>query len=315
MISRLRNWRNRVEDHFVDRWPPFVLFGVVFVAPIVLGLVAVGLTMSTTTSIAQNRPGAATMVPDRVEDQYIAALQVVQEECRRSHANLAGDKCFARTPATSAAAVQEMARIINKVDLQGCHREEMPATHAYRYDYFSCRGEKHANLILVTVWLSIAVASAMLLLSTIVGAIASRDLIPRYHPNLWLTPYIFLVTFLSGCPLIISILTFRLRTHNHGQIFSEAKLTFAWLALSAAFIAAIVAADLRTFEPERSYVKGMVTILILAPIAVLVITLSVDALTGNRASLPVFMLDVLLLAGILALLVYLLKRPQAPQIL
>jgi hypothetical protein len=310
-LRRLR-LRDGIDARLVDRWPLLVAFGLTIAAPLAALLLVIGFVAGQTTTIERTRHAAGDLISPDLSARYSDALFKVQSECVES--SPAGGMCFEDTAATSATAVEQMKDVIAIAALTDCKRLPIPVKKAYKYDYFSCLGPPTPNAAFILVWSALAGLGGLMFLRTFATVFQARVLLPRFNPNLWITPYALGGAFLPLAPCLLAILSLRSRLPPGFGLNGSSLELWTWLLLLCSMWAAIIAADLRTFEPERVYVRGISFGIVLVSVFSVFFSIALAIVKGTGYKGQLTVLDIGILGCAVWLIVHWSRIRQARQI-
>jgi hypothetical protein len=308
---RLRYW-DRIDEMVVQKRPLLVFFGLTVFLPPTICFALAGAVTAGVTSVQHPRETAMSLAPLDLQDDYSKALLIVRRECVRTYA---ARECFKDAPASSEIAVTRMRSVIDKANLKECRREAMDARYAADRDYFSCTGSPAPSGTLKVVWL----ANGFYFFVAFVGVLflvgRNRQLLPRFSPHLWFTPYAIVALSSSVLPFFASLFAFYFRTAED-QEYRALGVTGGglFLAILVCIGSAIWVADLRTHAPDRDFRKGLAVLAGAVPALLVCVALTYGVISGDGNRLGLAVLDLCVIAGTGLALIYASRRPDAQRV-
>ena len=258
MTDSYARLRARVDSALVERQPLLVLFGLPVLLPVALFLSVLGAVASSQAGIDNPRVAGLNAVSEADQRAYISALRVVQNECYNLHSR---QRCFNDSVPRSTQAVAEMSTLLLAANRAECTPESLPADDPFNSDYFACRDEAAPSTALVVVWLTLAVLTLASIVASASNASGHRALLPRFEATLWFTPYVILTLLAGVAPIVITTFVFLVRVSKPEDNLASAVPSLFIASLSvASVISVFFTVDLRTFAPERAYLRGLFTV-------------------------------------------------------
>lgn len=278
-----RQFVSRLEGPFVDKWPVGVMFQLPLLLPISILFLAAGVLMASATPIVTPSENAVNLLEGDRREKYLIALLQLHIECKRDRPQ--GADCIQ----DGSRFVDEQQRVlrdeISRAALTDCRVTALRSDDTLGSDVFVCDSAPEPSPAWAIGFGSLVALSILGGIVALSRALSYRSLLPRFNPRLWITPGPVLVILVVTAPALASVVTLLARDPIRSWSLSQlAPAMGIPLLLFASVVSATLVADLRTFEPERTYGVGILVLAVLGVAAAVFFALVDGISRGNSAS-------------------------------
>ena len=296
-----------LDKKLVDRYPLTVLFRYAVTVPALLMVLLIGVVATIFASPDRELVAASIALPQTQARAYSALLYRVETSCGENPKK-PSKKCVPTDP-TSKRAIYTMRNIVETSNLQSCTTEKQLTRVDKSIDFEFCAGRPEVSQYIVLLWIALLVISVPAAFIAFLQAAQARYSIPKYHKDLWITPFIFLLFAAAFVPLIASVSVFWYSVRGDVPRSGFRTNEFAASAVALAMImTSIAVTDLKTYRSVRRYAQfagQLLGALVIASVVFVISLILVDQFeSASTATTAALIMSALVLASALLTLLF-----------